>query len=94
MRRILTVTPLLVLVAAACTGTKSYKDQTEDFVNDNAELASRAGGDITGAECVEPDSTEVGTKYQCTADVAGVGPLTFDIEIDKKNSFRVTVNPS
>ena len=34
MRRILIATPLLAFVAVACTGTSSYKDQTEDFLND------------------------------------------------------------
>ena len=90
MRRIIIATPLFALVAVACTGTGSYKDQTEDFINDKAEVSDAAGGDVSNAECVEPDSTDVGTEYSCTADVEGVGALKFNVTIDKKDSFLVT----
>jgi hypothetical protein len=95
MRRILIATPLLAFAAAACTGTSSYKSQTEDFLNDETEVSDEVGGDVSGAECVEPESTDVGTTYQCTADVEGVGNLTFDVLIDGEDSFAVTdYNPS
>jgi len=90
MRRILIATPLLALVAAACTGTGSYKDQTEDFLNDDAAVSDAVGGDVSGASCDEPDSTDVGTTYQCTAEVEGIGPVTFDVEINAEDSFLVT----
>jgi len=90
MRRILIATPLLAIVAAACTGTGSYKDQTEDFLNDDSQVSEAVGGDVSGAECVEPDSTDVGTEYTCTADVEGIGGVTFDVLIDDEDSFLVT----
>lgn len=90
MRRILIATPLLAFVAVACTGTSSYKDQTEDFLNDDSTVEVAVGGDVSGAECDEPDSTDVGTTYQCTAEVETVGNLTFDVEIDAEDSFVVT----
>ncbi len=89
MRRLLIATPLLVLTAAACTGTGSYKDQTEDFINDSSEVQDAAGGDIDGADCEEPDSTDVGTTYTCTAEVEGVGATSFGVTIDKEDSFLV-----
>jgi hypothetical protein len=91
MRRILIATPLLALGAvAACTGTSSYKGQTEDFLNDDSTVESAVGGAVDGAECVEPESTDVGTTYQCVADVEGVGSLKFDVTINAKDSFEVT----
>ncbi len=90
MRRILIATPLLALVAVACTGTGSYKDQTEDFLNDDSQVSTAVGGDVSGAECDEPDSTDVGTEYQCTAEVEGLGTATFDVRINDEDSFLVT----
>jgi hypothetical protein len=90
MRRLLIATPLIALVAAACTGTGSYKDQTEDFLNDDSQVSTAVGGEVSGAECDEPESTDVGTTYQCTAEVDGLGTATFDVEIDAEDSFLVT----
>jgi hypothetical protein len=90
MRRILIASPLLALVAAACTGTGSYQDQTQDFLNDDAQVSDAVGGDVTDASCDEPDSTDVDTEYQCTAEVEGVGTVTFDVLINDEDSFLVT----
>jgi hypothetical protein len=89
MRKILIATPLLALVAAACTGTGSYKDQTEDFLNDDSSVATAVGGEVTEASCVEPESTDVGTTYTCTAEVEGVGTASFDVRINEEDSFLV-----
>ena len=90
MRRILIATPLLALVAAACTGTGSYKDQTEDFLNDDAQVSNAVGGEVSDASCDEPDSTDVGTEYQCTAEVADLGTATFNVRINDEDSFLIT----
>ena len=90
MRRILIATPLLALVVAACTGTGSYKDQTEDFLNDDAQVSNAVGGEVSDASCDEPDSTDVGTEYQCTAEVAELGTATFNVRINDEDSFLVT----
>lgn len=90
MRRILIATPLLALAAAACTSTGSYKDQTQDFLNDDAQVSGAVGGDVSGADCEEPASTDVGEEYQCTAEVEGVGTVTFDVRINAEDSFLVT----
>ncbi|MGA9276269.1 hypothetical protein [Ilumatobacter sp.] len=90
MRRLLLATPLLALVAVGCTGTSSYKDQTEDFLNDDSQVSNAVGGEVSDAECVEPENTNVGTTYNCTAEVEGLGTATFDVEINEKDSFLVT----
>lgn len=89
MRRFLIATPIAVLGLAACSGTNAYKDQTQKFLNDDSSVANAVGGDVSNAECEEPASTDVGETYQCTADVEGVGQLTFDVLIDKEDSFSV-----
>ena len=90
MRRLLIATPLLALVAVGCTGTGSYKDQTEDFLNDDSQVETAVGGDVSEASCDEPENTDIGTMYQCTAEVEGVGTATFDVEINDEDSFLVT----
>jgi hypothetical protein len=90
MHRILIATPLLALVAAACTGTGSYKDQTEDFLNNDAQVSNAVGGEVSDASCEEPGSTDVGTEYVCTAEVAELGTATFNVRINDEDSFLVT----
>lgn len=90
MRRIVITIPLLALVVSACSGTESYKDQTEDFLNDDVQVENAVGGEVSDASCDEPDSTDVGTEYQCTAEVAELGTATFDVLINEKDSFLVT----
>jgi hypothetical protein len=89
MRKILIATPLLALFATACTGTGSYKDQTQDFLNDDSTVSAAVGGEVSDASCVEPESTDVGTVYTCTAEVEGQGTATFDVRIDEEDSFLV-----
>jgi len=90
MRRLLIATPLLALVAVGCTGTGSYKDQTEDFLNDDSQVSTAVGGEVSDASCEEPENTDVGTTYSCTAEVEGLGTATFDVEINAEDSFLVT----
>jgi hypothetical protein len=85
MRKILIATPLLALFATACTGTGSYKDQTQDFLNDDSTVSAAVGGEVSDASCVEPEST----VYTCTAEVEGQGTATFDVRIDEEDSFLV-----
>jgi len=90
MRRLLIATPLLALVAVGCTGTGSYKDQTEDFLNDDSQVSTAVEGEVSDASCEEPENTDVGTTYTCTAEVEGRGTATFDVEINAEDSFLVT----
>ena len=90
MRRTLIALPALALALVACTDTSTYKDQTEEFLDDDPQVEQQIGGDVSGAECTEPDSTDVGTTYTCTADVAELGSRTFDVCIDDEDSFLIT----
>lgn len=93
MRKILIATPMFALVAVACSQTTNFKNQTEEFINDNSEVEANVGGDVTGAECAEPAATDVGTTYTCTAQVEGIGEISFSTEINAEDSFLVTPQP-
>lgn len=90
MRKILITTPLFALVAVACSQTTNFKNQTEDFLNDDSAVEASVGGDVTGAACEEPASTDVGTTYACTAQVEGIGEVSFSSEITADDRFLVT----
>ena len=93
MRKILLATPVLALAAAACSQTANYKSQTEDFINDSGQVEDAVGGDVSDADCTEPESTDVGTSYSCVAQVEDVGEMTFVSEIDAEDSFTVSPQP-
>ncbi|MFK7917341.1 MAG: hypothetical protein AB8G14_04635 [Ilumatobacter sp.] len=93
MRKILIATPVLALTAVACSQTTNFKNQTEDFINDNAQVEAAVGGDVSDASCEEPESTDVGTDYSCTAQVAGIGEVSFSSNINAEDSFIVTPQP-
>ena len=74
MRRRLAIPALAVLAGlgvAACGGdpsTGDFQSEAEDFIEDeDGELASQLQSTFTDAQCAEPESTEVGTTYTCTA---------------------------
>ena len=69
---------------------RGYKNETEDFLNDDVQVENAVGGEVSDASCDEPDNTDVGTEYQCTAEVAELGTATFDVLINEKDSFLVT----
>lgn len=94
MRRLLIAAPIVLLVAACSTDTTDFKDQTESFINDSSDVAGIFdGADVSNASCEEPTSKDVGTTYVCTADVEGVGSVTFDGLIDAEDSFTITPRP-
>ncbi len=90
MRKALLTVPVIALAAAACTGTGSFKEQTEEFLNDDSRVVAEVGGDVSNAECVEPENTDVDTTYTCVADVEGIGEVTFDVVITADDAFTVT----
>lgn len=91
MRRLRLALPLAgVAVLAACTtSTTDFRDQTEDFLNEDGQVEDLVDGDVTEAECEEPLDTEVGSRYSCTAQVANAGTFTFEVEINAEDSFRI-----
>ena len=91
MRRSIIAAASLVLVVSACTtGTDDYKEQTEDFIEDDGEIEAGLGGDVSDAQCTAPESTDIDTVYGCIAQVEGIGEVRFTATIDGENSFLVS----
>ena len=92
MRKILLATPMLALAVAACSQTANFQSQTEDFIESD-EVESQVGGAVSDASCEEPESTDVGTTYTCTAAVEGIGDITFVSTITADDAFEVAIQP-
>ncbi len=77
------------LGVAACAATeKKYQDEAADYI-ESEEVADEVGQAFTGAECVTPASTDVGTSFTCTATGADGVAYSFDVEITAKSEFTV-----
>ena len=92
MRKILLATPVLALAVAACSQTANFQSQTEDFIESD-EVATEVGGAVSDAVCEEPESTDVGTTYECTATVEGLGETNFVATIVAEDAFEVSILP-
>jgi hypothetical protein len=95
MRRRLAIPALAVLAGvAACGGdpsTGDFQSEAEDFIEDeDGDLASALQSTFTDAECAEPESTEVGTTYTCTATDANGAAVEFVAEIAGESSILVS----
>ncbi|MGI8763590.1 MAG: hypothetical protein ACR2LO_06250 [Ilumatobacteraceae bacterium] len=88
---VLTTAAAVAFGLVACSNdTSTYKDETETFIEDtDGEMAEAQDKVFTNAECDEPESTEVGTMYTCTATDEEGTTYVFDAEIDSENSFIV-----
>jgi hypothetical protein len=92
MRKILLATPVLALALVACSDTANFQSQTEDFLGSD-EVANSVGGEVSDASCEEPETTDVGTAYNCTATVEGRGEVTFVATITAEDAFEVAIQP-
>ena len=97
MRRRLAIPTIAVLAGlgvAACGGdpsTGDFQSEAEDFIEDeDGELASQLQSTFTDAQCAEPESTEVGTTYTCTAVDANGAAAEFVAEIAGETSILVS----
>ncbi|MEO6158780.1 MAG: hypothetical protein ABIQ39_14280 [Ilumatobacteraceae bacterium] len=80
----------LLLGACSRNATPSdYKTKAQNFI-ESAGVAEQLGVRFTDASCDSPGSAEIGTVFTCTATGADGGQYTFDVKIDKKNSFLIT----
>ena len=78
-------------LTACSNDTGSYKDATEDFLEEqDGDVVGEYEQAFTDAECEEPGSTDVGTTYICTAVGEDGTTWIFDVEIDDENSFSIT----
>lgn len=78
-------------LAGCSNDTATYREATEDFLEDDpdGDVVAQYDTTFTDVECEEPDSTEVGTTYVCTGVDADGASWTFDVEIDGEDSFSV-----
>jgi hypothetical protein len=94
MRKFFLATPVLVLALVACSDTANFQSQTEDFLeSDEVAEADGVNGEVTDASCEEPESTDVGTTYNCTAIVEGRGEVAFVATIVAEDAFEVAIQP-
>jgi len=91
MRKILLATPVVALALAACSQTANFQSQTEDFIESDEVESGMGGAEISEASCEEPASTDVGTTYDCTATVEGLGEMTFVATITAEDAFEVAL---
>lgn len=92
MRKILLATPVLALAVVACSQTANFQSQTEDFIESD-KVETEVGAEVTDAVCEEPESTDVGTTYTCTATAEGIGEMTFVSTIVAEDAFEVSIQP-
>ena len=90
MRRILIATPLLALVAAACTGTGSYKDQTEDFLNDDARCPTPSAATSPTHHATSPTAPTSARPTSAPPKSKASDPSRSTCEINAEDSFLVT----
>jgi hypothetical protein len=87
-----TVRTLLVSGAfiglAGCTTTDAFKDQAADFLEGDA-VSDAVGQAFSEATCEEPENTDVGTVFECTATGADAVEYVFTVEITGEKEFTV-----
>jgi len=87
MKRLMVGVIVLAGVLGACSNDEAdYKEAAEKFIED--ELEEKQGIEAE-ASCDEPDSTDVGTTFSCTASADGIDDLFFVAEISKKDQVSV-----
>lgn len=92
MRKTILATPVLALAVVACSQTANFQSQTEDFIESD-DVEAEVGGEVSDATCEEPETTDVGTTYTCTAEVEGIGEMTFISTITAEDAFEVSIQP-
>lgn len=82
----------ILVGVASCSGdatTGDFKDQGEDFIDDEEEIETFAGTDVTDTECEEPADVEIGTTYACSSTGADGTTWRWEVEIVGENELRV-----
>lgn len=71
-----------IIIAGCSAGSTDYKKAAEKAINDSDQFEN--------ADCIKPDSTDVGTTFDCTATVtADQSTLQLTATIDKKGHVNV-----
>jgi len=73
-----------ILFAGCSAGSTDYKKAAEKAINESSQFEKGSG------TCVKPDSTDVGTTFDCTGIPAGTtDPIQLTATIDKKGHVIV-----
>ncbi len=87
MKKLILV-PFLLVAAVSCSASETdFKTAAEEAITDS--FAEVNDVEVSDASCEEPASTDVGTTFACTAEIAGVGPTEFVAEIVSDNEVTV-----
>lgn len=88
MKKSLVVPFLLAAVAVGCSASETdFQTAAEDAITDS--FAEINDLEVSDAACDEPESTEVGTTFACTAEVEGFGTTDFIASIVSENEVNV-----
>lgn len=86
--------PLLLassLLSACFTTAADFKNDAEDFIEENVGLSEALGVDFVLAACEEPTSQDVGTTFACTAQDDQNRTWEFVVEITDSNEYEVNL---
>jgi hypothetical protein len=87
MKRLMVGVVVLAGVLGACSNDETdYKEAAEKFIEDELEKEGIEGAE---ASCDDPESTDVGTTFSCTASTDAQGDLFFVATISKKDQVSV-----
>lgn len=89
MRKLI-ILPFLLVAASACGGsTADYQELAQEAITGN--LAETNDVTISNASCDEPANTEVGTTFNCTADIEDFGAVEIIATIAEGDSVEVLI---
>jgi hypothetical protein len=82
---------LAVFGVAACSPDEGdFASDAEGFIEEeDGPVAEQTGLTFTDAECEEPESTDVGSTFTCTAVGSDETTYNFTVEITGDNSYEV-----
>lgn len=83
----------VVLLAACSADATDFRTSAERFIEGDT-MSAQAGTDFTDATCDQPDGTEVGTTFECTAVAADAVPWVFEVTIVDDADFQITGRPN
>ena len=76
---------LPALTLAGCDATTSSMKKDSEKAIKTADMSSKVGSTIVSSDCDKPSSTDVGTKFKCTAKTENGKGLNFVVTVDAKN---------
>jgi len=89
MHQRLVIAGLALFALAACSADEAdFKDSAEDFIESDT-VEEQARTTFSDASCIEPESTDTGSTFTCTAVDADDVTWDFDVEITGDDEFNV-----